>query len=34
MNELLNLSKVRYVSPYSIAMVYVGLHEKDKAEGL
>ena len=31
LNELIDLSKVRYVSPYSIALVYVGLDEKDKA---
>jgi serine/threonine-protein kinase len=31
LNELKELSKRRYVSPYSIAIVYIGLGEKDQA---
>jgi serine/threonine protein kinase/predicted ATPase len=31
LSEMLESSKVRYVSPYGLALVYVGLSEKDKA---
>ena len=31
LNELLELEKVQYVSPYSIALVYAGLNEKEHA---
>jgi TolB-like protein/Tfp pilus assembly protein PilF len=31
LDELLELSILRYVSPYSIAKIYVGLNEKEKA---
>ena len=31
LDELLNLSKIRYVPPYNIALIYNGLGENDKA---
>jgi DNA-binding SARP family transcriptional activator/TolB-like protein len=31
LNELMELAKTRYISPYSIAIVYTGLDEKDQA---